>query len=108
MPTYSASLQKAVAAGKMPPTVLNPTENPGFKLHLATLQKMRVALEAEIERMATMDPLENPRIFYFYPPEEQTAKTSRPRRKSLKGRCPSRSEAGTGMSVTFLSPVRTR
>ena len=83
-----SQLQKAVAAGKMPPSVLNPTENPGFKLHLATLQKMRVALEAEIERMATMDPLENPRIFYFYPPEEQTAKNLKATEKVVEGPLP--------------------
>ena len=81
-----SQLQKAVAAGKMPASVLNPKENPGFKLHLATLQKKKVALEAEIERMATMDPLENPRI--FYPPEEQTAKNLKATEKVAKGPLP--------------------
>jgi hypothetical protein len=79
-------LQKAVAEGKMPASVLNPKEHPAFKERLATLQREKTALEAELERMATMPPLENPRV--FYEPEEQTAKNLRITEKVTNGPLP--------------------
>lgn len=79
-------LEKAVAEGKLPESALNPKEHPSFKLTLATLRKKKVALEAELERMATMDPLQNPRV--FYPPEEQTSENLKSTEKVAKGPLP--------------------
>jgi hypothetical protein len=79
-------LEQAVAAGKLPASALNPKERPGFQEWLATLQSEKAALEAELERMATMPPLENPRI--FYEPEQQTAKNCRDIEKVTNGPLP--------------------
>jgi hypothetical protein len=79
-------MEKAVAAGKLPESALNPKERPSFPLHLVTLRKKKIALEAELERMATMDPLENPRV--FYPPEEQTSENLKRTEKLAKGPLP--------------------
>lgn len=66
--------QKAVSEGKMPASMLNPRESPGFQGWLAGLQEQKAALEAELERTATMPPLENPRV--YYEPEQQTLSIS--------------------------------
>ena len=48
----------------MPTSALDPRERPGFQEWMATQQEQKAAVEAELERMAIMPPLENPRIFY--------------------------------------------
>ena len=78
--------QAAVAAGKLPASALNPKEHPAFKLTLGPLRKKKVALEAELERMTTMPPLENPRV--FYPPEEQTSENLEDTERVAKGPLP--------------------
>jgi hypothetical protein len=79
-------VQNAVAAGSLPASALNPKEHPAFKRTLATLRKKQGALEAELERMATLSPLENPRV--FYPPEEQTIENLAATERVAKGPLP--------------------
>jgi hypothetical protein len=79
-------LEQAVAAGKLPASALNVRERPGFQEWMATLKSEKAVLEAELERMATMPPLENPRV--FYDPEEQTAKNCRDIEKVTNGPLP--------------------
>jgi len=79
-------LEKDVAAGRLPASALDPRERPGFQEWMATQQEQKASLEAELERMATMPPLENPRI--FYEPEPGTAKDLRVLEKVTKGPLP--------------------
>jgi len=79
-------LQKEVAEGRRPASALDPRQSPGFPGWLAAQQEQKAALEAELERMATMPPLENPRI--FYEPEPQTAKNCRDIEKVTNGPLP--------------------
>ena len=78
--------QKAVAEGKMPASMLNPGESPGFQEWMAGLQEQRTALEAELERTATMPPIENPRV--YYEPEPESARNFRVIEKLTKGPLP--------------------
>src|SRR5580658_5074695 len=79
-------LEKAVAEGTLPASALDPRQRPGFQEWVATLQEEKAALEAELERMATMPPLENPKVFYW--PEEQTAKSLKTIEKQTNGPLP--------------------
>jgi hypothetical protein len=79
-------VQMAVAEGRLPASALNPKENPAFHFRLKTLRKEKAALEAELERMVTMPPLENPRI--FYPPEEQTSEWLEATERCARGPLP--------------------
>ena len=78
--------QKAVAEGRMPASMLNPRESPGFQEWMAGLQEQRTALEAELERTATMPPIENPRV--YYEPEPESARNFRVIEKLTKGPLP--------------------
>jgi hypothetical protein len=79
-------LQKEVDAGRLPASRLDARQSPGFESWMASQQEEKAALEAELERMAIMPPLENPRI--FYEPEPGTAKNFSVLEKVTKGPLP--------------------
>ena len=70
-PYVRRRLERAVREGRADVSVLNPAENKAVQLGLETKRKEKAILLAELERMRTMPPLENPRV--FYPPEDQAA-----------------------------------
>jgi hypothetical protein len=85
-PITLRQLEKAVAEGKMPASALDPRQRPGFQQWMATLQEQKADLEAELERMAMMPPLENPKIFYS--PEAQTTRSLKAIEKQTNGPLP--------------------
>jgi len=70
-PYVRRQLERAVREGKADASVLDPARNKAAQLSLETKRREKTALLAELERMRTMPPLENPRV--FYPPEDQAA-----------------------------------
>ena len=87
-------LERAVEKGTAPASVLDPATNKAVQMDLATKRKEKSALEAELERMRTMPPLENPRVFYppdgqtNDPPEDQTATYLNVMEKMARGPIP--------------------
>lgn len=65
-------IELAIAAGKADASALDPANNQALQMNLITYREEKAALEAELKRMKTLPPLENPRV--FYPPERQTQK----------------------------------
>lgn len=73
---FYVKLQKAVKEGKLPASELEMEslkKRPAFQEMLTAVEEQKIALEAELERMTMMPPLDNPKIFYS--PEAQTTRS---------------------------------
>jgi len=79
-------IQEAVAEGKMPASALDLKDNPAYQAMVAQLRKQKIPLMAELERTATMPPIENPRV--YYEPEPGTEKHFKTIEKVTKGPLP--------------------
>jgi hypothetical protein len=76
----------AVAKGTAPASILDPAMNPVPEARLIPYRNEKAALEAELERMRTMPPLNNPRV--YYEPERQTKTYLKDMEKVAKGPIP--------------------
>jgi hypothetical protein len=85
-PFVRVRLERLVREGKRPASVLNPETNRAAQYELAAKRERKTALEAELSRMPTLPPLENPVV--FCPPEETTETYLESMEKVAKGPAP--------------------